>query len=321
MAAAPTNHDHTSSSKDAESHKQEGYSAQHATHGQPNTDGHGNTTFDETPNPPKPVSTIALLLSLTANDYSWRSKVLKVVQYLIKLHVWRLKFKSKSDHTERWSGAAKNLSISRALFTVGSSIDTVDRFLKGVSSLSGKKDDILTDSKTALQLTTDGIDAVSEVIDDINALKKSQVLEQRNLPSWFPRAVELTWALTCVIRLTEALEKMKKTKKKLQEAKEEYHHRLSRKDHAAGHARVVEAEDPHKLGDYSQSITYASHKLHVRQQAYVSACLNTLKCLLDCGQSLPPALYFSELVPDSADIGCGLFSGIIGIVRTILDSH
>lgn len=114
---------------------------------------------------------------------------------------------------------------------------------------------------------------------------------------------------------------MNKARRKVQKTQEEYHKRINQNDQTGKLNTESQPEDPYRLADYRHSITYAAHQLHRHKQAYVSAWLNVAKCALDCGQSVPPALYLSDFVPDSVDIGCGLLSGVVGVVKTVLDNH
>ena len=120
----------------------------------------------------RPVPLIALLLSLTAGDYSWRSKVLKVVQYAIKLQAWKLKLLEQNGSSrERWTGAAKHLSVARSLFTLGSSIGAVQDFIKHVKSTDDSKQedtDIVSNPRNIVDTVVEAIDTASDLIDDVS---------------------------------------------------------------------------------------------------------------------------------------------------------
>lgn len=142
----------------------------------------------------------------------------------------------------------------------------------------------------------------------------------QNLPFWFSRTVDISWALTCVIRLIESIEKAYNTKQNLVQTEQWYNECVRRKHDDTGNART-EQDDPESPNGYKHSITYAASQVHKCKQKHISAVLGLVKCVCDCGQSLPGALKLDVWTPEVFDIMCGLSSGILNVCKTIYDKQ
>jgi hypothetical protein len=261
------------------------------------------------------AAALATFVDLLAGDSTWRSKVLKIIQYVARLLI--------SMHNE--PTASRNLLARLALATaaplprlktIASSISLARRMLYFGETLVYARDFFaeLPPQATLVSLLKSGgrapfLAALSHlcagIAEDVSMSSRIGVIDSTILPPWFGRLTEVTWALQCFWYAYFALLKLSDARRVLA---------AQRREASRSGAGVASAPIP-DMGDTQAPQHTAAAAIAAAERTHTLALLYAVKCVCDCTQAFPAACGI-ESWPERLEILSGLASALVNAYRT-----
>ena len=246
---------------------------------------------------------IDTFVELLATDTAWRSKILKIIQYVARTLIHAHSTKRPSFVLQLLLGSAlplsrlkvlaQSISLSRRMLYFG---ETLVYARDALIEIGGLRPNLALASRpSALAALTSLLAGIGE---DLALASKIGLISSSSLPSFFSRFVEVTWALQCCWYMYFAAASLISAQRTcVQTERDSAAALLSTKPstRAAARSAVVAA-----------------------QRARYLAMLNAIKCAADCAQSLPYAAGWSAF-PESLEIQvrclhrirCGCFCTVL----------
>ena len=225
-----------------------------------------------------PPTVLDTFVELLANDTTWRSKVLKLIQYLARMLIVAHREEQPSFALRLILGAAlplprlkllaQSISLSRRMLYVG---ETLVYARNAYDEVGGKMPSL------ALVARPSALAALSYIFagigEDLSIASKIGLIDPASLPRSFPRYYEVTWALQCVWYAYFAWLKLVATQRACVAAQ-----------------RAIDAARASESPSARAHTTGLARALEAARRDRLLAVLNACKCAADCTQSLPYAL-------------------------------
>lgn len=231
---------------------------------------------------------IDTFIELLASDSTWRSKVLKLIQYAARVLIVAHRDPAKSAFLRVVLGSvlplarlkllAQSISLSRRMLYAG---ETLVYARDAAKEVRGRRIvDTLTRPSALAALSY----LLAGIGEDISIASKIGLVEPSSLPAFFPRYIEITWALQCLWYAYYAVIKLVAAQTSVHKAQ-----------------RVLDSASTLPEKSSARALSEARVAVASAERDRFLALLNVLKCSADCMQSLPYALGWASF-PEALEV-------------------
>jgi hypothetical protein len=256
------------------------------------------------------ASLLATFADLLAKDSTWRSKILKVIQYVARLLIVihgdtgrrslliQLALRAAAP-LPRLKNIASSISIARRMLYFGETLVYGRTFLSELPAKITAVSLIQSASRPAFVAAL--CDLIAGIAEDATICGRIGIVDSAALPSWLGRCTELTWASQCFWYAYFGAAKLAEARRALTSARRVCVSATSAGRRGSGGSGTPSTADRAALAS--------------AERAHVLALLYMLKCACDCLQAFPAAFGVTSW-PERLEVLAGLASALFNAYRS-----